>query len=498
MKTMRIDTLPALSWLVAGTGADVTLFCGPAVECGDDYFVEGCWDGEFSGLGFADAANFFGSGGYVSAKSVVFASATHPLDCLFIARMGATTCVSNSFPFTVEFTGIELPKSVAYGARFATLARGLDRYRRALVRGGGVSIEQVACCNVRLSGASVDIVPKVSPGQFRGFEEYVSHLREVLAGTLGNAAAPKRQRPYASVVTCSSGYDSSACAALAREVGCEKAVTLRQAQRGDDDSGAPVCRALGLRVREFDRPDTGAYPTFSEAEFIATGMGGGEYYFSFFEDAIAGRAMITGFHGDVAWAVDAEPSAALKRVSTAGGCLTEFRLRANSFHIPLPYVAFANYRRLREIGEAGDMRRYRVAGPYDRPIPRRIVVERGVPPDVFGLRKQAASSLFFHHTYPLGEKSLEDFLSYEAREFRTFGFWLRRFLWRLRYKIYWFLAGGRVADALLPRRLSRTIRGIVAGGDPVSFERSDPRLGGALILWAIEKVRPRYRDVPRG
>jgi hypothetical protein len=110
----------------------------------------------------------------------------------------------------------------------------------------------------------------------------------------------------------------------------------------------------------------------------------------------------------------------------------EFRLRTGFVHIPVPMLAFGAHATLRAIGASREMRpwrnvrttrikflripcsplaikthpivaavgrlskrvsRWRSRSDYDRPIPRRIAEEMGVPRGAFGQRKLAASTL---------------------------------------------------------------------------------------------------------
>ncbi|PYO79107.1 MAG: hypothetical protein DMD67_03560 [Gemmatimonadetes bacterium] len=67
MKPFRyreLPQLPRLAWLAVlnRDARDVLVYHGSALECRDDWMVEGTWDGEFAIGGFHDSEHFFGSG----------------------------------------------------------------------------------------------------------------------------------------------------------------------------------------------------------------------------------------------------------------------------------------------------------------------------------------------------------------------------------------------------------------------------------------------------
>ncbi len=99
---------------------------------------------------------------------------------------------------------------------------------------------------------------------------------------LSNGSSTARKVRYPLVTSCSSGYDSTACAALATSLGARQALTLRTAKGGMLDSGRPTAEALGLEVIELERPDKARDGEFGQAEFLVTGMGGEDYISSGF------------------------------------------------------------------------------------------------------------------------------------------------------------------------------------------------------------------------
>ena len=74
---------------------------------------------------------------------------------------------------------------------------------------------------------------------------------------------------------------------------------------------------------------------------------------------------------------------------TNGLGLSEFRLKAGIIHCPVPFWGFGHVDDLWDLSHAEEMEAWRLNNAYDRPIPRRIVEDAGVPREMFGQKKSA-------------------------------------------------------------------------------------------------------------
>lgn len=74
----------------------------------------------------------------------------------------------------------------------------------------------------------------------------------------------------------------------------------------------------------------------------------------------------------------------------AGTSMVESRLRVGYILCPLPLFGALQWPSIAKISESADMQPYSVGGGYDRPIPRRIIEEAGVPRGAFGQSKNGA------------------------------------------------------------------------------------------------------------
>lgn len=429
-----LPDLPPLAWLFERRpdGAAV-LNHGAGVSVGDNGFFEGCADVTEGGL--ESAANVFGSGAVRANGSWVFVTPSHTLESLYVYVSGSGWSVSNSLAFLAARHQLVPPPAFRYGSRFATLSLGIDRYESELFRVGEGRVFRVAYDNLTIGpDGRIQRLRKPLPPPFGSFEEYVAYLTDTLRKALVSAASTGRG--YAPLATCSSGYDSAAAAALAARLGCSEAVTLRHARGDLEDSGVRIGEVLGLRVFECERPTAVDGAFASVAEFFATGMGGEDYCYTGFLPTVRGRTLLTGFHGDKIWESSASPNPVLIRGDVSGSSLQEFRLANDFLHIPVPMIGARRHPDIARISRDATMAAYQLHNSYDRPIPRRILEEAGVPRALFGMSKKAASVHLFH-TDLLGERARAECAAILPRKWRRpRAYWMAERAWQARRRVH--------------------------------------------------------------
>jgi hypothetical protein len=420
------------------------------------------------------------------------------LERLHAVRLGDELIVSNSLAFALARAGDACdPAYKFYHFDLMSNMKGLRRYKRSIRTLRGNTVRLFNHCNfvVRPSDLSITELPKTLPPEFEGFDDYVGFLGETTRGLHRNVSAPGRRRAYEPLATISSGYDSPACALFAQEVGCREAVTFGRARPGyesEDDSGRDIADVLGLKVTEFDREDYLKLPGFPEAEFLACGAGGEEVVFAPLERALAGKLFFTGYLGDAVWGRNPRNvNRELRMLYPGGSSFGEFRLRAGFVHLPLPAVGYINHPSINAVSNSAEMAPWSIGGDYDRPIPRRLLEERGVARELFGRHKMAV-------TQPLwNTERLDLFLTPESyADLREFAagvplfrdraqerrFELMRALYQLNLRANWKL------DAVARRF------GMSKAERPFVSERYSQALGLSALTfhWGMAKVLPRY------
>ena len=351
--------------------------------------MEGTWVGPSNIEAVPRSTTVFGSGIVADGESLLVVPPSHPLERNYFYRVDGAMVVSNSLAAVLETCGLELDPDALYPPIFVKAADGVRNPLLELPT-NHLPVTAAVYFNVRLTANGAFEVggrPREQP--FASFREYQTRLSAALASTIANAPG------YEMVVSISSGYDSTAVAAVAAPLGCKRAVTLRSGKpvhRNSSlvDSGEPAARRLGMVVESFDRLEYLTREDLPEAEFLATGMTGEDVVMVALGPSVSHSMLLTGseeFH------LKGNPyRPGLYRGDLSACSLTEFRLRADVIHAPLLFFGASEHLSLMKIVESAEMRPYTVRGRYDKPIQRRLAEEAGIPRGTFATVKRRASA----------------------------------------------------------------------------------------------------------
>jgi len=482
----RSDTWPALSWLARCRPGDevVDVIHGTRVEAAPDWFCEAVWDGAYENGDFDRTDIVFGSGGRARDGGITFVSSGATVDRLQTMESGEEVWVSNSLPCLLAISGGQLdPAYPHYFRDFSSIRLGLSRYASQVVTNRGI-IRLTYFNNVVWDGQRLRTLAKPNPSRdFGTFERYRGFLEATLQRVGRNLTASARQYPYRFLGTISSGYDSPAVAALARQAGLQDVISFDDADAGESDSGQEIATRLGLRVNVVAR-DGWRASRLAEVPFLAGDAKGEDVYFKSAEGELAGSALLTGFHGDKIW--DQHTTALgpdLVRGDQSGLSLTEYRLRAGFIHCPVPFMGVRQIRDINRLSRSSALSPWDIGGHYTRPICRRIVEEAGVPRELFGIRKRASSVLFFHGSSFLTPEAMEEYLP-----------WLETHLPPM-------AATGRSAARAQLARLTRSVERFASTRRITLLEKMAHRIAGWadreplfrwVFPWAVERARGAY------
>lgn len=486
------ESLPALAWLCQlGRGQDVARVThGDQVEARDRFFFDGIWAGDFSQGDFLRRPAF-GSGASLVDDEIVFRPPDHHLDRLFCAEQADTLMVSNSLPFLLEVMGDELDPDRVYNSVFDAIAKGIKHFHTPLPTRAGASIELFYWNSLRVTrDLETKWLDNATTYEFTDFASYRDCLTEVLSQAFQNARDPARIGSYEPLATLSSGYDSSAIAALAAPLGCRSALTFPEARskrgRVDDDSGEPIAAALGLDIHRVERLAYRSAEGFPEAE--AHGVGS-EMLSA--RELLRDKIVLTGFMGDTMWERNL-PSVSTDIVWTliAGHNLNEMRLRWNYISLPVPFIGAREQPAIHDITRSEEMRPWTLFNEYDRPICRRIAEEAGVDRDLFGQKKKAAGVFYVSEGLantmaPASYASYIEYFNAHVGTARRVGAVFRNALWRLRN---WNERAAKKAFALTAPRMRRPLRVPLVVPKVAAFEK-----GSLLLHWATGIMQERYR-----
>jgi hypothetical protein len=496
----RDGGLPALSWLFRYGVDGAVLTCGRGVEAWSDGFFEGAWAGDLSQHDFHRVPDVFGSGARRTDDGWMLVPPSHVLEPIYLLKASnGWWLASNSLAFLLSAADAHLhfrwPRTLI---GFMQIMNGIAHSPyRASTSQGDLSL---LYHHNALLGSELQIRPKPSSPSFASFQDYRKYLADIMAATAANAAHSARRNCYRLLTTVSSGYDSSACAAVARTAGCGEGLTFQQSREGETDDGSKTGAHIGLKMIALQHAlfsETDNHDTTVASEFFATGMQGEDIIFATAREWLRERLLVTGFHGDTIWGLSGKLNPTLKKMDLAGTGLGEFRLRENFIHLPLPYVGALRHADVQAISISPEMRPFMIGGDYDRPIPRRIVEEAGVPRGLFGQSKEAISMLVFsnRHMLPQGvRRPVEALIQAEP------------LLARLHYELAsaWYKIGMSPyrhqppGVRLLPPILAQMYRWmwskmakIVWPNRFEIFEHLDP-ISTYVMIWALSVVADRY------
>lgn len=417
----RNESIPSLSWLavINKMGGVIKVIHGGMVECGECYFVSGVWDGAFEEGEFDTALSFQGTGGVLKDNSVTFATPNHLQESLYSLTQDNNFIISNSLPFLLAYTGQQLnPDYYDYEYDLNSIFFGCKRCVKEL-RLKDAAVNMHRYCNLKVScDLSWEELPKPAKVELRTFEDYKYKMTETLSRIVGNASDAKRKCKYNLVTTISKGYDASATSALVHDLGCDTALTFSSPEKYVHDSGAEIAKLLGFKnIIEGNGCAYMDNDNLWEAESASCGDVGCLVAFNTFEKIYKDSILFLGLKGDSIWGKDeylANRDFDFIKMSIAAEQNPEHYLRNNTIAISVPLVLGYEWPSIYNINNSAEMADYSVGGEYDRPIPRRIVEEKGVPREAFGFKKQGAGFTYrFQPTLKSVRNKMSD-TSYES------------------------------------------------------------------------------------
>lgn len=481
--TLR-NNWPPLAWVAKARKGDgeIEVIHGPRVETSAAWVCEAAWAGSFSQGDFDETDLVSGTGIRLRDGKAVFVSSGSTVDRIVSCETGNDFYVSNSLIGLAASLDLTVdPLYDKFYDDFRTIVNGVENYK-AFVETSKPPVRLTYFRNLIFNGDRLTICDKpCGDRRFASFSEYHDFLKESLVRIGQNMADRARKYSYTPLGTLSTGYDSPTVAVLSKNMGNSEVLTFQHGRGGTNDDGSEIASRLNLKPIALDR-GMWRQQQGSEIPFIAANAYGEESHYVAAKPLLAGRLLLTGYHGDKVWDTSTHDlSPVIKRGDPSGLALTEWRLWIGFLHCPLPFFGVRNIDEIYRISMSDEMKPWRVGGDYDRPICRRIVEAEGVPRELFGNQKSAASVVLWDHT--------EGFLP--AHSMKQYTEWLRRYRsrWLRRRQLppTWGLQLHSVKSSLA--RMAGKHR---EPGAPVS-----DYLFRHLFPWAFEAAKQRYTGAGR-
>jgi hypothetical protein len=437
--------LPKLAWIaqVPQKGGPISVIHGSAVECREEWLVEGIWDGNFEHGLFHRSENFFGSGIRLEGDSVFLVPASARTDRLLYCELDGRIICSNSLMILLAFTAARLDFSHDYYRECYSVLDGVDRYEmKFTIKHPCInSFHQVFYKNIIISADGISHHRRDKPHKIRSFNHYLDVLMDVLSRLRKNYESEARRISISAFTTISAGYDSAAVSAIVKRIGVKTCFTgipidspkylqLLQPkavmQAKQCDHGIHVGKALELDVFCLDSRRS----SISEDElyFLATNYPkylwgnwsdlGFHSMVSYIEKNHACAVVFKGHYGDFIWDVDVEDKYLTGQINQktpfgGGFNLTEIRLKSGFIQVAVPYILSRNIKDVVQISRSRDMEPWRLHNDYDRPIPRRILESAGVDRNLFGMQKGYIATMY---SWPVNRNLRKRFSEYLRKE----------------------------------------------------------------------------------
>lgn len=395
----KVIGLPPLAWCAKVKNGKTVLMHGENVEVCRDYFVEGAWSGEFAKGDFDTSVWFCGTGGKIADNKIIFSTPTHVTYGLFFTNISDEYLISNSLYFLMAIAGYHLDAQyLNYEIDFNSILSGIYDYKQDIHvldnNNEAVSVKVYYFRNIMIDEQNqVSVKIKSSITAFTDFNNYYSRLLDDMSSLALNAKDIKRTWRYGIVTTISKGYDAPCCAAIAKHIGCDTAVTFKAEGKYKKDCGTEIAKALGYKtIIEKDALEFMSRNDCVEAFYVASGELGAQISFSSFDKEFARNIVLTGERGDSIWGRNAENrnnNFSFDHIISELGS-SERRLWVGYISVPMPLYGASAWTSLYNIANSEEMARWQLNNSYDRPIPRRIIETSGVGREMFGVDKNGA------------------------------------------------------------------------------------------------------------
>lgn len=482
--------ISVLSWLLIldrETG-EITVEHGSHVETGGDFFVEGGWNGPFNEMNFDQSLFFCGTGGKIEEGTLILSTPNHPHERINGMEKENKLFFSNSLPFLLKRAGSTLSdRFYEYEASFQSILDGVKEYETTIPLADGEHFKQFYYCNILINqDFTVTKTPKNEDLHFSDYGDYMEKMYRNLTSFKENVIDEHRKQiRYELITTISKGYDAPACAALAKKIGCEVAVTFNEPNT--DDCGTEIAEKLGYRtILEKNELTYLENKGCIEAEYISSGEMGTGIVFSAFDKEFKNKVVFMGERGDKIWSPywqGVNDQFKILNEVFPSISLIETRLRVGYIFYPIPLFGAFRWTEIDRISRSYEMKPFRVEGEYDRPIPRRIVEEAGIPREMFGMKKWGAG---FNYRYDSKGRVKRRMSAYTFQQFSKeykSKFSLKKMGKTLRY---YYMAKEHYLNFILSKL------GTNYQLKPTEKRFSNPGVPRDLFLWSMTKMKEKY------
>ncbi len=496
----HLPSLPSNAWsVIIRKQCDViSVFHGSGVEARNDLFAEAVWNEGFDADGMEKATLFFGTGCMIKGALAVFMTSSDQTAPLYSLQRRDVVFISNSIIHLMQLSGTApLNAYPFYTYDFLRNSRaGIGQPAGTLLHAGNGSLK--VHFNTRIAINS-DLVMGFSPylavPEPLNYQHLLSIYKSAIARLFENGADEARRFKYRQNILCSSGYDSLANAVVCADLGCRSFISVLDSRSAspEADSGKRPMGYLGLGVHEVDRYVHISNSKACDAEFGLTSIHNYPFL-SACEHLLGKSLLINGSLGDVIWSVRHHRLAGNDWKDWGlyllpGLSSTEHRLRVGYIDVSPQSMFVRHAQALFRISSSEEMEFFRPDPGYDRPIPRRIIEEAGIPRGTFAIRKMMTAVAGFNDPLNMHPEARESYRSFVHRSNATAPIrWLSKGLFNVEHLLYkhWFRRHQQRRNDHPDR-----FRLVALDGPriPLSWSQS------FLFQWSVDSLKDRYSAV---
>ena len=426
------EAFQKLGWLAVVNKAEkqINVVHGPSVECHTDWMVEGVWDDDFKKGAFHISENFFGSGIRVEDNNIYFVASSSRADRIFYCEDNEQYVFSNSLILILSYTGAQLDDNYDYIEESTSICRGLNEYKKEyrILHHEIKCFYQIFYENIKLNEKGISFQNRYKRINIDSYNQYYDIIMEVLQKLRANYESNARKYILSAYSTLSQGYDSTAVSCLVKNIGVKNVFIANRIPHAlhlptlmKEKAGAlKIAKLLGYKTlcinssRKSISEDelyflATNYPKYNTRSWSEVSLHGMAKYI---ESHNLSAVVFTGHHGDSVWDINLSDeflNDERKTPSMMGFC-QEMRIKAGFINIPVPIIEATNIKDIISISRSREMIPWRLDNDYDRPIPRRISEEAGVPRSMFGQKKRFIANLYLWPINPVLRRKFFKFL----------------------------------------------------------------------------------------
>ena len=407
IKYQSISVFPKLAWVTMMDEQQdyIAVYHGEYVDCHDQWFIEGIWDGPFDDGNFHQADLIFGSGMRMDGEKTMFVSSSSHAERLYYAFHQHKFLVSNSLPCLVSCTDIELDPARDYASFFQSIEGGFGKHEKEVpVRDGCDKIFNIIGDNLVYSSGKVSIEAKTKKQHFFDFKSLKNFFQETFLQLKKNWESPLRNNALLTFSTISTGYDSAVISYFVAQAGCHQfftcvssnmvGITCLVNEKKIKDDGSHIAGFMGGECIKFDQQDFKR--DLTNEVYLFPGMPYTRLtnflpMINHLDRLDKPSILFTGIGGDYAWGSDPKDR---DYYDYGVISLSEIRLKTGFIHCS--FLSWLSQFRplLLEISRSEDMKQWSIKSDYNRPIPRRMLEEAGIPRKDFGYFKKGGWKLW--------------------------------------------------------------------------------------------------------